>query len=284
MRAALLVLLFIAVPLTARGNIPWGRVIGADTSSLSASDKQKAATLMGQTTCYYGCSSSVAECLKTAPGCLTARHLAGHIVRMVQAGRSDKEIKRAVMLRAKSAHPFRKYKIKTNKSQCLGNPDTAKVVIFAYSDFQCPFCTIILPRLEAMVKKRSDTALCFKHFPTQVHGSGTILASISAVAAALQGKFWAYHDLLYKNRKNQSPEELVGYARKAGLDMARYKRDIASRKVKRLVAREKQEGLGFKVKGTPTLFFNGKMYFGRKDAAILADRIAEELFLAKGKK
>ncbi|MBU1241540.1 DsbA family protein [Myxococcota bacterium] len=275
---------FMVLPGFARGNIPWGRVMGADTSSLSAADKKKAASLMGEINSYYGCSDSVAKCLKTAPGCLTARHIAGHIVRMVQKGRSEKEIKRAVMLRAKSAHPFKKHKIKPNKAQCIGDPDKAALVIYGYSDFQCPFCTIVLPRLEAMVKKRSNVALCFKNFPTLAHGSETVVASIAAVAASMQGKFWAYHNILYKNRKNQSRSELIEYAKKIGLDMERFKKDFSSRKAKKIVAREKQEGLSMKVKGTPTLFFNGKMYFGRKDAALLSDRMDEELFLSRGKK
>ena len=274
----------LSLPLTARAAIPWKRVIGVDISSVSSADKTRAAGLMKQINSYYGCSDSVAKCLTSSPKCKTARHMAGHIVRMVLKGRSDKEIKRALMLRAKSAHPFRKQTIKPNKRQCIGDPKKAKLVIVAYSDFQCPFCTIVLPRLETMVRGRSDVALCFKNFPTLTHGQGTVTSSIAAVAASYQGKFWAYHDLLYQNRKNQSQASLFSFAQKVGLDMARFKKDFASRKAKRIVAREKKEGLKFKVKGTPTLFFNGKMYFGRKDKALLSDRIAEELFLARGEK
>ena len=264
--------------------LPWKRVIGADTSALSSADKKRAASLMKKINCYYGCSDPIATCLTSAPQCKTARHLAGHIIRMVKRGRSDKKIKRAIMLRAKSAHPFIKRTIRPNKRQCLGDPKKAKVVIVSYSDFQCPFCTIILPRVEAMVRGLKDTALCFKNFPTLAHGRGTVVSSIAAVAASFQGKFWLYHNLLYKNRKNQGREQLLKFAKKLRLDMARFNKDFSSRKAKRIVAKEKKEGLKYRVKGTPTLFFNGKMYYGRKDRALIMDRIEEERFLAKGEK
>jgi protein-disulfide isomerase len=267
---------------SANAKIPWKRVIGADISKMSSADKSKAKALMGTINSYYGCSDSIAKCLVSSPKCITARRVAGQIVRMVLKGRSDKKIKREIMLRAKSAHPFKKQTIKHNTTQCMGNPATAKVVIVVYSDFQCPFCAIIIPIMESIVKKKKNVALCFKNFPTLAHGQGTILASMAAVAASLQGKFWQFHDLLYKNRKNQSKNEILGYAKSIGLNMAKFQKDWGSRKVKRVVAKEKKEGLKLKVKGTPTFFMNGKKYYGRKDRAQINDRIEEELHLKAG--
>ncbi len=283
MRSPLLFVALITLPTLAHGALPWKRIIGADTSSLSSADRAKAAKLMGEINNYYGCSDSVATCLTSSPNCLTARHVAGQIVRMVQKGRSAKAIKRAIMLRSKSAHPFRKKSITNNLRQCLGNPKTAKVVIHAFSDFQCPFCQVILPRVEAIARQHADVALCYKNFPTVVHGQGTVVSSWAAVAASLQGKFWEYHALLYKNRRNQSRNSLLSFARAIKLNIEQFLKDFKARKTKKIVAKEKAEGIRLGVKGTPTLFFNGKLYYGRKNTALLLDRIAEERFLRAGK-
>ena len=49
------------------------------------------------------------------------------------------------------------------------------------------------------------------------------------------------------------------------------------------VEADKLEGLKLRVKGTPTIFINGKQYHGEKNEAELADRIDEELDLVAGR-
>lgn len=263
--------------------IRWNRVMGTDVGKLSSADKKRAAQLMRKIHCYYGCSDTVARCLVKDPKCQTARRLAGFIVRMVTLGRDDRYIRREVMMRAKSMHPFKKHNVVIHADHCTSNPAKAKVVIAAFSEFQCPFCTIILPWLRKIVPQFGlNVALCYKHFPTSVHGKTAVLSSQAAVAAARQGKFWPMHDILYKNRKRQAPDHLVEYAQKLGLNMAKWRADRDSRSTRKLVALDKREGLRLGVKGTPTLFINGKRYHGRKDRAELTDRIAEELHLKSG--
>jgi predicted DsbA family dithiol-disulfide isomerase len=263
--------------------IRWSRVMGCNTSSLSAKEKSRAAKLMRSIHCYYGCSDTIAKCLKKDPKCQTARRVAGMICRMVNHGRSDSVIRKQVMYRARSMHPFKKRKIKLHRSHCTMDPKKAKVVVTAFSDFQCPYCTIILPFLKKVaLASKHKVALCFKHFPTQMHGPNAVASARAAVAAAKQGKFYEMFDILYKHRKDQSASQVESYARQIGLDMAHFRRDRDSRKTLRMVVKDKRQGLKFGVKGTPTLFLNGKMYFGRKDKAEVKDRIAEELHLVNG--
>jgi predicted DsbA family dithiol-disulfide isomerase len=257
--------------------------MGANPGKLSRADKKRAASLMRRIHCYYGCSDTVARCLVKDPKCQTARRLAGMIVRMTAHGRSDKVIRREVMLRAKSMHPFKKYKIVYHRDHCTADPAKAKVVIATFAEFQCPFCQIILPILRKIVGRLgAKVALCYKHFPTSVHGKTAVRSSHSAVAAARQGKFWPMHDILYKNRRRQAPHFLEKYARGLGLNISRWRADRNSRSTRKLVALDKRAGLKLGVRGTPTLFINGKRYHGRKDRAELTDRIGEELHLKAG--
>lgn len=79
----------------------------------------------------------------------------------------------------------------------------AKVVIAEFSDFQCPFCKRwtddYLKRARGQVAG-GDVALAFLHFPiTQIHANAGN-ASVAAICAGEQGKFWQMHDLLFAHQ------------------------------------------------------------------------------------
>ncbi len=262
-------------------SIAWHKVPGA--KGLTNADKSRAAGLMNRIHSYYGCSDSVSRCLRSHPKCETARRLAGLIVRLVRQGRTDAFIRKELLDRARSMHPFKIRKVSYHKEACTGDPAKALVVVAAFADFQCPFCKVVVPALKKIVARyKGRVVLCFKHFPTQMHGKNSVMSARAAVAAARQGKFWAMFRILYHHRKQQAPARVEQYAASIGLDMARFKQDRDSRATRRLVALDKREGLKLGVKGTPTLFLDGKMWHGRKDAAELTDRIEEELVLRKG--
>ncbi len=279
MRCAIALAVFLLAAPTASAGVPWHLVPGG--RGLSTKDKARAARLLQSTTCYYGCSASVADCLAKGTG--TARFLAEMIVRYVKQDRTDAFIRREVLARARTMHPFRKKKVRYRRDHCTGDASRAKVVIAAFGDFQCPFCTVILPMVKRVVRGYgSKVVFCFKHFPTQAHGKHAVTSARAAVVAAAPGKFWAMFDILYKHRRHQSVQEVEQYAKRIGLELDRFRRDRDSRKTLRLVVLDKREGLKLGVKGTPTLFLNGKMYHGRKDEAEIRSRIQEELMLVAG--
>ena len=75
----------------------------------------------------------------------------------------------------------------------------AKVVVAEFSDFQCPFCKQWNDTSLKQLRTRlgDDVALAFMHFPiVQIHlNAGN--ASLVAICAQEQGKFWPMHDLLF---------------------------------------------------------------------------------------
>lgn len=264
--------------------IRWDRVIGANPSSLDAKDKARAAALMNTITVYYGCSDTIAACLVSDPQCQTARRLAGLVVRAVKAGRTDDWVKEQVKLRALSAHPFKTHRFNLTKRPRMGAPEgRVKVTVVEFGDFECPFCRVFSPHVKAVVTALASrgVALVFKHYPVGTHPLA-IPAARAAWAAHQQGKFWPFHDLLYKNAPRLSAAQLEGYARSAGLDLAAFRAARDSERSRLVVAADKREGLKAGVKGTPTLYINGKQYRGRKDEAELRDRLEEELHLAAG--
>ena len=263
-------------------SIKWNRVINANPSALSSTDKRRAAKLMNKITVYYGCSDTVANCLAIDKKCQTARRIAGLIVRMVKKGRSDARIKKEVKNRGVSAHPFKKFKFNLKMRPRLG-AKKAKVTIVEFAEFQCPFCKVISPVLKKLVRQFASkgVALVYKHYPVSIH-KHAISSGRAAYAAHKQGKFWQFHDLLFKKAPSLSKSQVEGYARSIGLDLARFRAVRDSRRSRLIVAADKKAGLRAGVKGTPTFFFNGKMYKGRKDYTELKDRIEEELNLVSG--
>ena len=66
-------------------------------------------------------------------------------------------------------------------------------------------------------------------------------------------------------------------AQEAGLDMERFRKDIASGKYETHIERDINDGQQAGVQGTPTLFVNGKRYNGPISEAALKPILAAEL-------
>ncbi|MBM3766967.1 MAG: hypothetical protein FJW32_16380, partial [Acidobacteria bacterium] len=151
--------------------------------------------------------------------------------------------------------------------------EPAPVRVEVYSDFQCPFCAAFAQPVHQLHASGVDVA--FKHFPLSFHPDAQ-LAHQAAAAAGLQGKFWEMHDLLFANREALKRNHLVDYAKKLGLDAARFAKDLESDAVKQAVEADKADGAKRNVNGTPTLFVNGKSYSGAKTLEQMQQLVRDE--------
>jgi len=157
------------------------------------------------------------------------------------------------------------YKIDIAGSPFLGKAD-APVVIVEWSDFQCPYCARATPPLKEVQKKYGDdkVKLVFKHFPLSFH-KGAKPAAIASLAAADQGKFWEFHDVLFKNQRALDASKMNGYAAEAGLDVEQFKQDMTANQTKyaKAVDADFRQGQSVGVRGTPTLYIGGKRVANR---------------------
>ena len=143
--------------------------------------------------------------------------------------------------------------------------------IVLYSDFQCPFCEQFAGPTRELQTKGIDgveATINFKNFPLVIHPDAQ-LAHQAAMAAKAQGKFWEMHDLLFANQRRAKREDLVGYARQLGLDVARFEKDMDSESVKQAIAADLAEGNKLGVQGTPSYLVGGKLYSGTRTVAQL---------------
>ena len=118
-----------------------------------------------------------------------------------------------------------------------------------------------MPLLEQVLEQYpKDVKLVFKQFPLGNHKFAGP-AAIASLAANEQGKFWQLHDLFFANYNKLDDQKLKDLAKEAGLDMARYDQDIRTNNQRylNLIRRDLQEGQRNGVRGTPSIFINGRL-------------------------
>jgi protein-disulfide isomerase len=142
-------------------------------------------------------------------------------------------------------------------------PRDAALVI-EYADFECPYCAAQNLRLAGATLRR-----VFRHFPVGSSHPRAWAAACAAEAAALQGRFWEMHELLFANQGWLEDPHLWGRARTLGLDLERFESDRRGDAVQSRVRRDFQSGVRAGVVTTPTLFCDGRMYRGQVDADAL---------------
>lgn len=104
-----------------------------------------------------------------------------------------------------------------------------------------------------------DAAVVFKHFPLSFHKEAMPAAEAS-MAANEQGKFWEFQDKVFENQKELTAENFEKWAGEIGLDVAKFKASIASGKWKEKIQRDMAEGNKAGVRGTPSLYINGRKF------------------------
>jgi protein-disulfide isomerase len=158
---------------------------------------------------------------------------------------------------------------------------TAQVTIVEFSEFQCPFCSKVLPTVEKLIKEYpGKVRVFFRHNPLPFH-SDAPLASQAAVAAEAQGKFWQMHDILFKNQQNLKRPDLEKYAKEIGLDMAKFQKDLESPATKKRVDDDAELGKKMGVQGTPNFFINGRPLRGAVPYEQFKTVVEDELGRAK---
>ena len=149
-------------------------------------------------------------------------------------------------------------------------------VIVEYGDYQCPYSRLASRELERVARRRAaGVRLVFRHFPlTGIHPQAQAAAA-AAEAAALQGRFWEMHALLFHRQNALEDDYLRRYAAKLGLDVARFDRDRTGPAVLARVDRDVQSALATgEVTGTPTLFIDGAVHRGSYEASALLETLA----------
>lgn len=145
----------------------------------------------------------------------------------------------------------------------IKGPNTAKVTLLEYSDFQCPACGQYEPILREVANAfPNDLRIVYRHFPLIEIHPNALPAAIASEAAAKQGKFWEMHDILF-DRQSQwvdatSTESLFAdFATSLSLDKNKFIADLTANDTVDRVMLDRSSAENAGLGGTPTFFLNG---------------------------
>jgi protein-disulfide isomerase len=250
-----------------RSGLEYPRILPAvDLSGLSPAQKATALKLLRERGCSCGCGMKVAECRVKDPELLLQQR-SGVRDCDVPQGRQEREGSLADAEASRFAHPPEHklledpIEVPTAGAPETG-PDDAPITLVEFSDFQCPYCTLATPQLQAVLQAYpTQVRLFFKQFPLDMH-SQAALAAAAAVAAQKQGKFWQMHDALFASHNDLSRPTILALASAIGVDMKRFEADLDSPEIRKAVAHDQEDGSNIGVMSTPTLFIDGQHYNG----------------------
>jgi protein-disulfide isomerase len=256
---------------------------GVDLSGLSDAQKAVVTKVMTARECGCTCGMKVAECRMKDPSCSYSQGVASVMVAALKSGKTEAEAIAAADASQWAHLPVQDnrilsdaVKIPTDGSPVIG-PADAKIKLVEFSDFQCPFCILAKPEIDALLKAYpNQISLTFKQFPLDEH-SQAALAAVAALAAQKQGKFWPMHDGLFAQQGNLSPKVVLAVAGKIGLSLMQFEADLKSEELRKAVERDRQDGEKAGVMGTPTIFVNGQRYNGPVKLSVLKGVIESEL-------
>ncbi|MBN2308481.1 MAG: thioredoxin domain-containing protein [Candidatus Hydrogenedentes bacterium] len=158
-------------------------------------------------------------------------------------------------------------------------PEDARIEVVVFTSFHCPGCREFSKAAATLTHRfPEDVAVVFKHFPLAKPCNPIVKreggearaceTACAAEAARLQGKFWAYHDILFGTYFAPDDEGLVTVAREAGLDLARFEADRKSPEVADSVRADIDLGVRLGLTETPAVFIAGRRVRANSVAAI----------------
>jgi protein-disulfide isomerase len=139
-------------------------------------------------------------------------------------------------------------------------PGHVAVTVLEYGDFECPNCKQAAGTVKLMLARfEGQVRFVFRHFPLEEVHPHARRAAEAAECAGGQGKFWAMHDLLFDNQSHLELPRLHDYARRIGLDMARFTAEMNDEVYLQRIREHQISGNASGVRATPTFYVNDRL-------------------------
>jgi protein-disulfide isomerase len=164
----------------------------------------------------------------------------------------------------------------------LMGPKRAPVTLVVFSDFQCPACRVLAGSVhEVRTRHPGAVNVVYRHFPLRAHAAAIPAARASECAAA-QGRFEAFHDVVFARQDSLGRLPWASLARDAGVpDLAAFDRCERDASPLPALAADTAAGARLGVTGTPTLLINGRRLVGAPATSVLDEYVREALTTAR---
>ena len=244
----------VAMPVSALTSFP-----AVDTSRLDPVGKAFFEKVANEEVCPCDCPKSFGQCLQEGTRCKPAVILAHWIIKNLEDGDTPEQLQESITRELTGGFGSAVKKIDAGGFASRG-PANAKYTVIEFADYECPHCRAASPVVEELVKTHPDVKAVYKHYPLPFHAMARP-AAIAAEAAGRQGKFWEMHNAIFATQDLLSDDLLIGHAKALGLDVARFKKDMADPELVKKVDASQVEGKALGVEFTPYFFVNGRPYF-----------------------
>jgi protein-disulfide isomerase len=159
------------------------------------------------------------------------------------------------------------------------NPKNYDVTVFAFADYQCPYCSRGHDNLHKAISQSGvEVRVVFKHYPLPFHKEARS-AAYAAMAAGEQGKFWEMSEKLFAEQKQLGADGFyVEKAEELGLDVDKFKRDMVNNKkaYEDQIEKDMEQGQKVGVRGTPAYFIDGERVVGAQPTSKLVTVIEKK--------
>lgn len=170
--------------------------------------------------------------------------------------------------------------LKTLRNEIFLDPDTpvsgnssGDVSVVVFFDYNCGYCKSTLPQLQDLVRNDPNVKVIFKELP--ILGPSSFRAAKAALAAGRQGKYVQFHDELLV-AESTNDEVVGGIAKKLGLDLARFLKDMADPKFDAELERNSLLAGSLGINGTPAYIVGDQIIPGAIDEASLTRLVAAQ--------
>lgn len=246
---------------------------GIDISKLGDYERKVFFRVLNHESSACGKGHSLIHSIKQDSGCKRSVHAAKYAAKLVESGYTESEVGEELQKRYRE--PVQK-SIEVGRAPRRG-PGDAPVTIVEFVDYECPHCREAQTFLHQVTDAYPrQVRLFFKQFPLGGHTMARTAAE-AAMAAHKQGKFWLYNDKVWPKSDVLTAAVLEQIAKDVGLDVPRWRTDMASDAIKNWVSQDKSDGVAMGINSTPTIYINGRKYSGRHDLESISDWIDEEL-------
>ncbi|MFK7987807.1 MAG: DsbA family protein [Sandaracinaceae bacterium] len=177
--------------------------------------------------------------------------------------------------------PSAVYRIPLDGRPSVGS-SRAPVTIVAFLDFQCPFCSRVMPTLEQVrTQYGRDVRLVVRNNPLPFHDRAMPAAEVGLEVFAQRGAdaYFRYVDLVFENQRDLTRENLIQFARQAGARSSRVERALESGRHRADITADQELARSLGASGTPSFFINGRNLRGAQPLAAftaLIDEVRED--------
>jgi protein-disulfide isomerase len=137
----------------------------------------------------------------------------------------------------------------------MGDAD-AGVTLIEYSDYGCPYCARhsrqTMPEIIEHYINKGKVKFVIREFPIPNLQPRAMAASMAALCAGGQGKYWEMHRALISNQRKLSDVDLRGYASQIGLDTGEFDQCLEREDYAEQIEKDIEEGNEIGIRGTPS--------------------------------